>query len=369
MVYPYIVSVKDPLSGYLFNFAGLAYIEPNEDPVETLEPNEGMRPGSCAQIDFSQYTGQTMNCDCINEGDCQDVTVRVEGYDVDNAVVSYGSCSFTEQGNGDYVTEVPYDVTATLRIFKNESYETLVMQNVNSNELSGTYRLRRKPDIRVHYHDVIVESAGFPGINPVYTSCYVRRAAPNSIISTSLEGEESWSFVPNFNEDAPSMEQCKIDEDDVKEKTDSCTDCSGWEAFWGGLFGGDCGPEEQEECVLYVIDSELTSVGECITRLDPPLINDEIDIGYVPGGYTYTFDVDSINVHGFWSQGRMSYDYELSELDHDLYVYIPGRNKPGFEQRYEFSNSEMNNLMNFVQNSCGIELISETQQAIGRITP
>jgi hypothetical protein len=353
VVYPYVVNVKDSLSGNLFNFAGMVYVDSGQDPREGGSENRGMVPGSCDAIDINLLVTPENACQC-NEKKYAEISVASKDGEVTDADVAYGSCKLSyDKKYGKYRGEVACTMDTDIIISK-EGYE-FIQERTKDTELKPSYYLNRIPNVKVNFYEAVTAPPstcagnarlGMGALRDPLEDIYSYRCDIKSITSDMIMGslidENEWPIVPNI--DGVKSKAC-FDQNNVNGLNDEIkSECSC--NLLERIFGCD-----EAECMENKVRAFMDSLGECI--VDSRAITSSAEMSYVPGNHEYTFSVATIDVHGFYSSGGLLSKHTLNESDHSLYMYIP---KISAElNKYELTDAEKSCLTNYVKGVCGID--------------
>lgn len=152
--YPVIIVVRDPDTGYDFNFA--VYVSVDE-----------MEPGECYDIDEPpEFEDPCLEKECSANIVVTDCT----GRPLQGAKAYFGDCYIGESdSNGQIIGDIICG-THELYIYHSDTYG-YYSKNVPSSAISGTYELCGKPEMTVHFKEFELKDNGYDQYdNPV--SCY-----------------------------------------------------------------------------------------------------------------------------------------------------------------------------------------------------
>ena len=195
--YPVIVNVKDPLSGYSFNFAVFAFVD-----------NSGgkMHPGKCQDVKSGEETCK--NLDCYAK-----ISVADEnGKPIEGATATFGGCGLgVSDASGAMEGKIKCG-TNELNIYRNSSYD-FYRNNVSSSEINSTYVLRTIADITVHFRNVKITESG-PEDNKII-KCVLDNAT-DYIFANFVSGDRLFTItnidqksIPADCVDKACLEQCQ----------------------------------------------------------------------------------------------------------------------------------------------------------------
>ncbi|RLJ05165.1 MAG: hypothetical protein DRP18_03715 [Candidatus Aenigmatarchaeota archaeon] len=166
LTYPAIVRIKDPLTGYVFQYAVQVYIKDNEPGVWT-----GM----------SGYVSGEKKTMCENAW--YQVNIKVKGTDgspVSGAAVNYMGCSLGRTNeNGELKAVAPFGI-GLLKIYKKGYEEYSEMKSVASlNDITITFR--KKPAFNMYLYEVMIQNLSMSnsyhissgGLKPIENNQYV----------------------------------------------------------------------------------------------------------------------------------------------------------------------------------------------------
>ena len=366
ILYPYIVTVEDELSGNRFNFAGMVYVHPNENALETGEPNEGMIPGDYDQISVESYgeMGSAQDCVCEPAKYAEVYLEYSDGEPVTDAKASLGPCPLSHVEDGHYKGEMYCGFNGNLMIYRDGyNYIQDYKEISQGDDAVFHYTLRRKPSINLVFHEV--ELRDYKNISGTMTDvgvcgsmiaesgdrveCIVRE--PRSMVTTEIVngGGGKIPVPPNINGEKVLDCTTLFDQDAFINDVEDCG-CSTWSSFWGTCDEGDV-----YDCVMDEFDDYYIPVGDCM--MDGGLDN-EITVDYINGHADYTFNILSRTVYGFDANGGMLHGYNIGEEDMDLHVYVPVT-KWDMKRFNGISDDEKICLVNFMLGECGLEPLSE----------
>lgn len=214
--YPVIVRVKDPLSGYSFNFAILVFVDRN------IKDKNGkpmvMGPGKCEDIKQGGDLCKQLDCSAkINITD-------ENGWPVEGAVATFGNCGLGVSDISGVIEGKIKCGTNELNIYKNSSYD-LYKNSLSSSEINNTYKLRTIADVIIHFRKVTITESG-TGDNPV-TKCVVDKAT-DYIFANFVSNNRMFAItnidpksIPKDCIDKACLDQCQSSNDISK-----CKQCS-----------------------------------------------------------------------------------------------------------------------------------------------
>jgi hypothetical protein len=148
--YPVIVRVKDPLSGYYFNFAVLVFVDGNaKDNGKTVL----MGPGKCGDIKSGEDSCKQMGCSAkINVAD-------EKGGPIEGATASFGGCGLGVSDSSGTIEGKIKCGTNELGIYRNSSYD-FYRNSLSSSEINGTYALPTIADLTIRFRKVVIMQSG-----------------------------------------------------------------------------------------------------------------------------------------------------------------------------------------------------------------
>jgi hypothetical protein len=317
--YPFIVRVKDPYTGYSFNFASEVGISEGGDQV--MEPSSGGcgSPGAglleCTETEL-QCRGRVR---VVNE-----LGVPMEG-----AWVVFGGCPVGDgetDGNG-YV-EGPIRCgtgTQELFVYQTGDYEFL-KREVSASELEPgkNYQARLNPvnKVRVHFREVSITYGGFyydyeeekqfQTCDACAVICDIDTVTVHQCDIGPVDREHALVEFDNGYMNLP------VSNVDASKITPGCDE--DWDCVFCNENIEDI--ESQTPDMQSVIAEACRNcTQDCYSG--PPLTSTLVD--YLPSGYGYDVDA-TMSMANYMPRGSFSYSgFDLGSEDRDVYVYIPRR--------------------------------------------
>jgi hypothetical protein len=332
--YPVVLSVDDPLTGNSFNFASLVYVNEKIDKGSGVESNKRMMPGEC-----DAGVNLTDSVDVCEESGCS-AKIRVVWYkDSDGSVeplegstVMFGECNLGETDSSGYASGSVECGTRSLTIFHDSDF-SFYNEMITYPELGGTYNLRYKPKMDVHYRKVDVEydykSGGEwmkGGSSPCLGSgqryrCSVNEFGDNEIVMGNMDSVSGGYSLYNRPSDTDA----------------ECVD--------------------SPECQECLSTSNETVCSVCSDLCKTSGFENDVHVEYIPSG-EYSVEMNVRDIDGGYETGEIDLDYRLLDTAEELYVYVPGI----WKDVYEIGDYDGECLEDIVANRCGIDLISENEQ-------
>ena len=269
--YPAIVRVKDPLSGYSFNFAVYAFVD-----------NSGgkMQPGKCEDV----KTGEDI---CKQAGCSAKIKVTDEsGNPIAGAVATFGECGIgTSDSSGTIEGKIKCG-NRKLNIFRNSSYD-FFNQNVSSSAINGTYVLRSLANFTANFNRVTITEQG------VYTKCVIGK--PSDLIYLELASGGRMFTLTNIDpesvsESCTSNQSC-LDECQRTLNIDLCTSCAA-------------------SCIGGFLDS--------------------VNIGYIPAD-VYDANATMMSLGMMKETGGFITSYALKSTAKNIYIHVPETATPDYK--------------------------------------
>jgi len=344
--YPFIVRVKDPYTGYSFNFASMVSISDRGDQV--MEP----RPGGCGLLGAGLSECTEAELQCSGKVRAVDET----GVGLEGAWVVFGGCPVKDgETDENGYAEGPVRCGAQeLFVYKTDDYEFL-KREVSEGGLapSENYQVTLNPvnEIRVHFKEVSITEDGFyydyEG-DVEFETCDACANTCDIETVTTKQCSIGWvdtdyAFV-NFNNGYMNLPVSNVDVGSIPEgcmDTDECRFCEEH-------------ADEAETADVNMSNLILGNCSECYQGCyTSPLVSTLVD--YLPSGYPYTVDATMYGSSDYMPAGGFSYSgFELGSGDRDVYVYIPVR---AGDRSYMMEETERNCLTAAMQ-ECGIEPVS-----------
>ena len=261
--YPVIVRVKDPLSGYSFNFALFVFVDNTAGK---------MQPGRCQDIKTAQ--------DLCKEADCS-ARMKVTdeaGRPILGAVATFGDCGIGYSDSDGVIHGKIKCGTSELNIYMNSSYD-YYNQNVSSSDINGTYVLHSITNITAHFNKVTIVDQG------EIRKCFVGKASDYIFLDFVSAGGNLYTMTNIDPESIPEncTNQACLDECQKSLNIELCTSCA------SGCMGG-------------VLDS--TS-------------ND-----FIPAG-SYDTNATMMNLYIMKETGGFIAPYALRASTKSIYIHVP----------------------------------------------
>jgi hypothetical protein len=322
--YPYVVSVRDDLTGNDFNFAVYAYVE---------DRNGFMYPGECNES-IILSGGQPP---CEHTGCSASMTVRDGGSrPVQGASVSFGGCGLgVTDDSGSASGEIGCG-EAGLVIYK-AGYDAYVA-NVTPSGVNATFTLLRLPNVTMRFSEVRCtqrwstgDAECFLGGPPLctgegcqppvlyYTMCEADEPADVVMATFAAGGEEypvtnlgTSGFSPSCGQD-PRCDECR-----TTGGRDACSACAS--SCTGGA----------------------------------PVLDNAVNVGYVPA-QPYTVTGESLARGDYTVRGGLADSFTLPPDATDVYVYMPDS---GSTLGYSISDAEKARMSDRMKEECGIGPVS-----------
>jgi len=299
-IYPLIVRVMDPLTGYPFQFGVLVYVDTNADNV--------MVPGTCDFDRISETVGQEEFCN-------HSVIVRVvdeRGTPVKDAKVIFGfDCMVGETNSSGYVEGYVSEDIQDLYIVK--SGYTIYMKNMSYQDVNGTYTIRRIPELTVRFYEVNLDNCSK---KPTGYSAFANFSSVHGNIIIS-------------NAEHPNSTACI---------NQTAADCIGV----NGTYNSTCILEKFDEIV------DCMSVTNFV---------ENVSVNYLPAGY-YSIDADIIENASSQENttflGGFIYNYTLTGENGELGINIPLLEHP-ITQNVSLDTELKLGLTEEMLNKCNIE--------------
>ncbi len=345
--YPFVIRVKDPYTGYSFNFASEVSVgDPDGDDV--------MEPSDC---EF----GGVVPSQCQEDLTCNG-RVKVEddlGEPLGGAWVVFGGCPVGNKTDASGYAEGPIKCgTENLYVYFTTDYE-FFERTVSATEL-GDYVVTLGPvnEIRFHFREVGMTKSGYyyTGVdndNQVHDTCDAcsRSCGLTTVTSRKciirlvdrehafVEFDNGYTTLPVTNMDIGGMpEDCG--------ETAGCNFCQEHS-------------DEAETANASVRNDILNACKQCAEGCyTTPLESSLVD--YIPSGYTYTTDatmydpLDNYKTKGVFE----SESFYLGSDDTEVYIYMPKRSSDRSSwSDFDVQDTEKDCLVSEMQ-KCGISPVS-----------
>ena len=318
--YPFIIRVRDPYTGYSFNFASEVGIGDRGDQV--MEPKSGGcgLPGA----GLPECTEAELHCNSRVR------VVNELGTPMEGAWVVFGGCPIGD-GETDENGEVEGLIrcgtgTQELFVYQTTDYEFL-KREVSADELepSKNYQVKLNPvhEIRVHFKEVSITEDGFyydhegdkqfDSCDACAVSCDIDTVTVHQCSIGPVDREHA--FV-EFNNGYMNLPVTNVDISNAPPgcgDTDECRFCEEH-------------AEEIESVGADMRDMIMGNCSECTQGCySPPLVSTLVD--YLPSGYSYDVGATMYDpLADYMPAGGFSYSgFALGSEDRDVYVYIPRR--------------------------------------------
>jgi hypothetical protein len=189
--YPVIVRVKDPLSGYYFNFAVLVFVD---------KSGSRMIPGKCEDIHTIEDACKDVACSAR-------IKVTDEaGRPIQGAVATFGECGIGYSDSSGVIQGNIKCGTDELNIYRNSSYD-YYNQNVSSSSINGTYILSSIANITANFKRVTISEQGI-GQNLI-KKCVMGKVTDYAFVDF-VSGDKPYMIT---NIDSESVPENCVDED------------------------------------------------------------------------------------------------------------------------------------------------------------
>ncbi len=207
--YPVIFRVKDPLSGYSFNFAALVFVD---------KSGARMFPGRCEDIKTAEDACKSVTCSAR-------IKVTDEaGKPIKEAVATFGECGIGYSDSSGIIEGKIKCGTEELNIYRNSSYD-YYNENVSSSSINGTYILSSISNMTAYFNRVTISEQGI-GQNLI-KKCVMGKVTDYAFVDfvsgdkpymiTNIDSES----VPENCVDESCMEQCQKSMD-----IEQCSQCA-----------------------------------------------------------------------------------------------------------------------------------------------
>jgi hypothetical protein len=345
--YPFVLRIRDPYTGYYFNFASMVGVQDRGDGP--------MEPGECG---ISQEP--TAACDMLHCYGSVKVTDS-SGMPLQGAFVSYQDCPLGETGPAGIVQGPVACGTGEMYVYHSKEYEFLT-RIVGSSELNQTFAVVLNPvrSITVHFREVDIGRSGFYMTQDMITGDPVRndidcKACPGQcrIQTETLQDcristvERGHAFA-DFDNDRMLLPVTNV-VDIPTGCRDNRTECERCDELMVGI---------EEETDLDVLD-EARDVCRACALACLGSTADSVNVDYLTLGYEYDVDARMHDpANDFWITGGFKDSFNLETNVTELYVYIPRRSGDReFHEEFNMEDPEKECLAEALK-SCGIEPVS-----------
>lgn len=188
VTYPVIVSVRDDLTGYSFNFATLVNLDDNE-------------PSACEPINIAPYD----ECGSL---ECRaSIVVKSTGGPLPGARAFFGDCEIGASNSAGVIEGPVKCGENSLEIFYSEGYETIEKQ-ASHEEISGTYTLRKIPMLNFSFMKLL-------------DSCQPQ-VVDNEVITIRLSSNDGLHIILNTDPDSVTGQCSTATADYIRENPEIC---------------------------------------------------------------------------------------------------------------------------------------------------
>jgi len=335
--YPVIISVKDIETGSFFNFASHVFVKSN---------GLHMYPGKCGDI-TSPGQGNCENLQCTT-------TVRVINdlsQPVEKAFVAFGDCpvGYTDE-NGRI--SGPSACRGDFSIYKNDTYEYYLEEDINNQDIESVYMLHRIPFFTAHFREVNMFIDYKTPLSNVWQTCSVCGSCKTGYATETkvrcetdimdreyMYVEFTPSHRPSFTLPISNVNGSSSDADCMD--SDDCQFCID---NTDNILTGDT-DEIQQKCQKCTIDCAAGVV-------------ENKTVKYIMSGQ-HGIDGTVLDPYTSREDGGMITTYTLARDEDEIYVNMPiAEAKKGYD--YQVSDSEKSCLMNYLA-KCDIDPISEEE--------
>ncbi|MEM7815650.1 MAG: hypothetical protein QXN71_00850 [Candidatus Aenigmatarchaeota archaeon] len=320
--YPVIVRVKDPLSGYFFNFAVLVFVD-----------NEGnkMSPGKCENIGAGAEICKDLNCYAKIK------VVDEFGNPLKGAVATFGDCVIGTSDSSGYIEGKIKCGNYELNIYLNSSYD-YYNKNVSSSEINKTYVLSSISNFTAHFRKVEITEYGTDAYGEPISCrpCQYGSSCVDSLnaIKCVIDNANDHVLVDLYSKDYPER-MFTLTNIDPESIPDDCID-------------------KMNSCVEQCQSSlNINQCSQCASQCLGNVL-DSININYIPSG-NYYVNATSLSVNMMKETGGFLSDYNLKSSSKDIYFNIPEAASPD----YKLSENKKLCLAQKLR-ECNIEPVSDT---------
>jgi hypothetical protein len=266
--YPVIVRVKDPLSGYSFNFATLVFVDRN---VKNGTKVMLMGPGKCEKITQDLDACRDLNCSAkikVTDGESP----------LAGAVATYGGCGLGVSDNSGNIEGKIKCGTYELSIFKDSGYD-FYTQNISSSSINGTYTLSSIANLTFYFRKVSISEGEV-------TKCVIDPSTDYAF--AGLYGSKQFTIS-------------NIDPKGIKENCLSgCSQCN------------------NTEMKMHDVNSCRDCLSQCVTGA----VIDGVNVNYIPSG-SYLVNVTQFSHDMTVMSGGFISSYGLNSSAPNVYLYAP----------------------------------------------
>jgi hypothetical protein len=335
--YPLIISVKDEETGNFFNFASHVFVE-----SQGLQ----MYPGSCSSI-TSPGQGECEDLQCsVSLRVIDDLSNPIEG-----AFVAFGDCpvGYTDS-NG--LVSGPSACFGDLSIYKNDTYEYYLEEEMTNSGIESVYMLHRIPFFTAHFREVKVFVDYKPYLESGWQTCTACGSCNTGYaIDTRVRCERDLmdkeymyvEFSPSHRTDITlpitNIDSSSIDPECME--SDSCRFCT---EHSNEINAGNM-QDVREACQQCSID--------CASG-----VLENRTVKYVMSG-EHAVEGTVFNPYTSREAGGMITSYNLERNEDEVYINMP-RSETKTGNNYQVSDSEKSCLTSYLA-TCDIDPISSSE--------